>query len=67
LKKFEYKIISFKKKGMNALLDLNELETTLTGLGLDGWEVVENFDHLEKGYLPMKCYLLKREIPKEEI
>lgn len=62
MKKFEYKIVSFKKKGMNAILNLNEIETTLTGLGLEGWEAVDSFDGVEKGYIPTKCFVLKREI-----
>lgn len=62
MRKFEYKVVSFRKKGMNSLVDIEELETGLTGEGLIGWEVVESFAGLEKGMYGTVNYLMKREV-----
>jgi len=66
MRKFEYKVVSFRKKGINSLLDIDELETVLTGEGLIGWEVVESFPSMEKGMFALVCYLMKREIISEK-
>ncbi len=65
MKKFEYKVVSFLKEGVGLnTLNLSDIESTLTGEGLVGYEVIQMFDSAEKGY-PTLCFLLKREINQE--
>ena len=61
MKKFEYKVVSISRKGMNSVLDIDEMETLLTGEGLIGWEVINTFDNLVNRKLAL-CFLMKREI-----
>lgn len=63
MKKFEYKVVSFLGKGMHQSIDPEEVETTLTGEGLIGWEVTETFQTVI-GHKMALSFLLKREIPE---
>lgn len=64
MKKFEYKVVSFQGKGVHQAVDIEEIETSLTGEGLIGWEVTETFDSVVKHKVAL-CFLLKREIVEE--
>lgn len=61
MKKFEYKVASISRKGMNSVIDMEEMETLLTGEGLIGWEVINTFDNLVNKKIAL-CFLMKREI-----
>jgi len=66
MKKFEYKIVSFSK--MDMMLNktsMDDVETTLTGEGVIGWEVISSFENLKASSQPELCFLMKREIIQE--
>ena len=43
---------------MNSVLDIDQMETLLTGEGLIGWEVIHTFDTLVNKKLGL-CFLMK--------
>ena len=68
LKKYEYKIVeaSAKNKWQNEM-NLAANEEILIGLGLEGWELVQVYEHQLNNGLKTNLFFLKRELPPEDI
>lgn len=68
LKKYEYKIVeaSAKNKWQNEM-NLAANEEILIGLGLEGWELVQVYEHQLNNGLKNNLFFLKRELPPEDI
>lgn len=67
-KKYEYKIVKAtpKNKWQNEM-DLDANENILTGLGLDGWELVQVYQQQLNNGLMGNLFFLKRELPVEDL
>ena len=68
MKQFEYKMVTAcMKEVMKMTLDFAATEAILTGLGLEGWELVNAYTHTQAtNGMPEHIYILKREIVKDE-
>ncbi len=63
MQKFEYKILTFTGKGiLSYSFDLQEIEATLTGFGLEGWELVSNIHTTDANGKAIRFHYMKREI-----
>lgn len=68
MKKFEYKILEAKPGGKWEIgIDLEANEDILTGLGLEGWELVHVFEHALPTGMKRMLFFLKREMIDEEL
>jgi hypothetical protein len=68
MKKYEYKIVEAAPNGKWQIgLDLEANEAILTGLGLEGWELVQVHDHLLASGVKRTLFFLRREIPDEDM
>ncbi|MCB0629446.1 MAG: DUF4177 domain-containing protein [Saprospiraceae bacterium] len=68
MKKYEYKIVEATPSGKWEIgLDLEANEAILTGLGLEGWELVQIHDHALASGIKRTLFFLKRELAHEEL
>ena len=67
MKKYEYKIVESTKKGKWQIeLDLDANEDILIGLGLEGWELVQVYDHQLSSGMKKALFFLKRELSEKK-
>lgn len=68
LKKYEYKIVKATPKSKwQGEMNIEVNEDILIGLGLDGWELVQVYQHQLNNGLKGSLFFLKRELPPEDL
>jgi hypothetical protein len=68
LKKYEYKIVEATAKSKwQGEMDIDANENILIGLGLDGWELVQVYEHQLNNGLKSTLFFFKRELPPEDL
>ena len=68
LKRYEYKIVKATPKNKwQHEMEIEVNEDILIGLGLDGWELVQVYQHQLNNGLKDNLFFLKRELPPEDL
>ncbi len=67
-KRYEYKIVKATPKNKwQHEMDLDANEDILTGMGLEGWELIQVYEHQLNNGLKGNLFFFKRELPREDL